>query len=40
MRSDLVRIEQAGHISSASKLAGWPTGREAFERLECRVLMV
>lgn len=36
--SDLVRVEQAGHINSASKLAGWPTGREALERLECRVL--
>ncbi|WP_288467265.1 alpha/beta hydrolase [uncultured Curtobacterium sp.] len=36
--SDLVRVDQAGHINSASKLGGWPTGREALERIENRAL--
>jgi uncharacterized protein len=35
--SDLLRVERAGHINSASKLGGWPTGREALERLESRI---
>lgn len=38
--NELVRVDQAGHINSASKLGAWPTGREALDRIENRALAV
>ncbi|MDP4332456.1 alpha/beta hydrolase [Curtobacterium sp. A7_M15] len=38
--SDLLQVDRAGHLNSASGLGTWPTGREALERLECLVLRV